>query len=129
MLSCFIGGVFAIVLYQVYMNNKYKKTLKELDAQIEKVCKKPEANTPAFKKGDFLKMKDVAPQPWEKEPRPQVYGEVLDVGDGEYLLSLSMAGYAESRQPIAFVEAHAAFIKDVSKKQKPVFKLVKEESV
>lgn len=133
MLSGFIGGVFAVILYKAYSYYKYKKVLsveiKELDEQLNKLFKVgvTTPNMPKFQKGDFLVTKDKTLQHWEKEQPPAVFAEVLEVGDGEYLLDLSIPGYASGQQTLSFVEVHASFNKDTTKKQKPVFKIVQKE--
>lgn len=130
----FVGGAFATAVYLVYTELKIRKIkrqvaeeTKQMQDEIEKLLLSKATNAAHFQKGDFLKSKDAKLQPWETTPPPSITAEVLEVGDGAYLLHMSVPGHGSGSVTVTFAEAHYTFIKDESRRPKTVLKLVKEE--
>jgi hypothetical protein len=102
----FLGGVFTnlgLIGLQVaatkYLQKKYKKV--------------------SFNKGDYVRTKETTKQPWEDEEPPTVTGQVLEVGQGVYLMELTAPGYSPQQVTLGFSEVHLAFEKDSTRRAKP----------
>jgi hypothetical protein len=148
MLSNYLAGVagaFTVMLIQAVIDVTTKRQRKKDEAIILAEAEKlgqeldeifqqkaeftEKATQNMFQPGDFLKTKPVELQPWEKTAPPEVMAEVLEVGKGAYLMNVSMPGYQTVQTTIPFTEAHYMFIKDTTRRAKPVLKIVKDEVV